>query len=144
MSWEKEGKEGSLLKWYDIMEAEKYEYTVGPAGERFFQGLKENKIIGSKCKKCGKVYLPPRIYCEDCFTKIEEYVELKLDDAYLDSFTTIYQDDDGQKLAEPVHIGLLRFKGVNGGLFCYLEGTPKKGGRIRVSNFNYPLRISIE
>lgn len=36
--------------------------------------LKEKKILGSLCKGCGRVYVPPREFCGRCFEKIEEKV----------------------------------------------------------------------
>ncbi|QGA54146.1 DNA-binding protein [Sulfolobus sp. E5-1-F] len=144
MSWEKSGKEGSLLRWYDIMEAEKYEYTVGPAGEQFFNGLKQSKIVGSKCSKCGRIYVPARSYCEHCFVKIENYVEINKDEAYVDSYTIIYNDDEGNKLAQPVYIVLIRFPNVEGGLLCYAEGNVKVGAKAKIMNFQWPLRVKVD
>ncbi|MEM0091717.1 MAG: Zn-ribbon domain-containing OB-fold protein [Saccharolobus sp.] len=143
MSWDKTGKDGSLLKWYDVMEAEKYEYTVGPAGEQFFNGLKQNKIIGSKCSKCGKIYIPARLYCEDCFVKINEYVEIK-DEPYIDSFTTIYADDEGNKLSTPVYIALIRFPNTKGGILCYAEGNVRLGAKAKIVSFEWPIRVRVE
>ncbi|RLI79820.1 nucleic acid-binding protein [Archaeoglobales archaeon] len=51
-------------------------YTSGAAGDAFFKKLKEEgKFIAAKCKKCGKVYFPPRIYCEFDFSETE-FVEI--------------------------------------------------------------------
>ena len=51
-------------------------YTSGAAGDAFFKKLKEEgKLIAAKCKKCGKVYFPPRIYCEFDFNETE-FVEI--------------------------------------------------------------------
>lgn len=51
-------------------------YTSGAAGDAFFKKLKEEgKFIAAKCKKCGKVYFPPRIYCEFDFNETE-FVEI--------------------------------------------------------------------
>lgn len=144
MSWEKIGKEGSLLRWYDVMEADKYEYTVGPAGEQFFNGLKEGKIIGSKCSKCGKIYVPARLYCEDCFVKIDSYVEINKDEAYVDSYTIIYRDDEGNKLDIPVYIALIRFPNTKGGILCYAEGNVRIGGKVKITSFQWPLRVKVE
>jgi uncharacterized OB-fold protein len=32
--------------------------------------------MGGKCKKCGKVHLPPRPLCDNCLSKEFEWVEL--------------------------------------------------------------------
>ncbi len=144
MSWEKVGRDGKLLRWYDVMEVEKYEYTVGPAGEQFFNGLKQNKIIGSKCPKCGKVFVPARLYCEDCFVKIENYVEIDTNEAYVDSCTIIYKDDEGNKLQNPIYIALIRFKSAKGGLLCYAEGNVRPGAKAKIVSFDWPLKVKVD
>ncbi|WP_338602231.1 Zn-ribbon domain-containing OB-fold protein [Sulfolobus tengchongensis] len=144
MAWEKSGKEGSLLKWFDVMEAEKYEYTVGPAGEQFFNGLKQGKIIGSKCDKCGRIYVPARLYCEHCFIKIETYVEVNKDEAYIDSFTIIYKDDNGNRLTQPISIALVRFPNTEGGILCYVDGNVRAGVKVKFISFQWPLRVKVD
>jgi hypothetical protein len=43
----------------------------------FNQFLNEKKLMGSKCKKCATVYLPPRPLCTKCFSVDMEWVEMK-------------------------------------------------------------------
>lgn len=64
-----------LKSWTDEIPL-RYKYTAGVAGQKFMQGLKQGKLVGSKCNLCGSVYLPPKTYCINCYVKIEEYVEL--------------------------------------------------------------------
>ena len=53
-----------------------YKYTMG-GQSRFFLELKNNKkIFGTKCKKCGKIWMPPRVNCSDCYEDTD-WVELK-------------------------------------------------------------------
>ena len=41
------------------------------------QFLNEEKIMGSRCKKCQALYLPPRPICIKCFGDEMEWVEMK-------------------------------------------------------------------
>jgi uncharacterized OB-fold protein len=50
--------------------------------------LNEWKIMGSKCKKCGSLSLPPRPICISCFGSEMEWVQFK-GDGKLDAFTSI-------------------------------------------------------
>ena len=43
----------------------------------FHQFLNENKLMGSKCKKCGILYSPPRPICIKCHDTKMEWAELK-------------------------------------------------------------------
>ena len=52
-----------------------YRYTMG-GQSKFFIDLKNNKKLqGTKCKKCGKIWMPPRVNCSDCYEDTE-WVEL--------------------------------------------------------------------
>lgn len=42
----------------------------------FNKYLAEKKLMGSKCKKCGAVYLPPRPLCQSCHDTSMEWLEL--------------------------------------------------------------------
>ncbi len=37
----------------------------------------ENKLMASRCKKCGALYLPPRPLCVKCYSSELEWVQLK-------------------------------------------------------------------
>lgn len=43
----------------------------------FSQFLKEKKLMGSRCLKCGALYLPPRPICPKCFSQEMEWAEFK-------------------------------------------------------------------
>ena len=42
--------------------------------ERF---LSEEKLMGSKCRKCGAFFVPPRSICIECYGTEMEWVEVK-------------------------------------------------------------------
>jgi len=44
---------------------------------RFFEDLKAGKLMGTKCKKCGKLYFPPKADCSDCVAGDMDWVEVK-------------------------------------------------------------------
>jgi len=41
------------------------------------QFLQEEKLMGSKCEKCGAVYVPPRPICIECRGSDMEWIEMK-------------------------------------------------------------------
>jgi len=43
----------------------------------FNQFLNEEKLMGSRCKKCGTLFSPPRPICIKCYSNEMEWVELK-------------------------------------------------------------------
>jgi uncharacterized OB-fold protein len=52
------------------------------------QFLNSGKIMGSKCRKCGALALPPRPICVSCFGSQVEWVQFK-GDGKLAAFTSI-------------------------------------------------------
>jgi uncharacterized OB-fold protein len=43
---------------------------------KFWDGLKEGKVYGTRCLKCGKLYFPPAADCSNCFSSEVEWVQL--------------------------------------------------------------------
>ena len=52
-----------------------YLYSYGEIS-RFFKEVMENKrLLATKCPNCGKVWMPPRGYCSDCYA-LNEWIPL--------------------------------------------------------------------
>lgn len=99
----------------------KYRWSLGKAGDRFFTELKDNKkIMGAKCKQCGRVLVPPRIFCEECFLDDMEWVEVE-PKGVLVTFGDCYFSTDGKKLKEPWMLGIVRLNGSDGGLVHFIK-----------------------
>ena len=43
----------------------------------YSQFLNEEKLMGSRCKKCGAVFTPPRTICPKCHSMEGEWVQMK-------------------------------------------------------------------
>lgn len=41
------------------------------------QFLNEEKLMGSKCEKCGTVFTPPRVICKKCRNMDMEWIQMK-------------------------------------------------------------------
>ena len=95
-------------------------YTSGRAGDYFFKKLmNEGKFTASKCKKCGKVYLPPRIYCEKDFGETE-FIEVS-GEGEVRSFTIARLDAYERELQKPEIYALIQIDGTNS-LLIHLLG----------------------
>jgi len=53
-----------------------YELAYGATWTRFFEGLKNKMIYGTKCTKCGRVLVPARSFCPRCFIDADQWVEV--------------------------------------------------------------------
>jgi len=91
-------------------------YTAGIAGERFFREIKDNaRIMGTRCPNCGITYVPARLYCERCFAKLEEWVEVP-PTGIVHTFTVVHRNLDDEPLAEPEIIAFIQLDDSDGGL----------------------------
>lgn len=119
--------------WYGELPVQSL-YTVGIAGEKFFRALKdEGKFLGTKCPKCELIYVPPKIYCERCFERLEDYIEVA-DCGTLESFTCIHIGLDGKTLKEPIFVGLVRLDGAS---TCLVH----KLGEVKVEELCFGMRV---
>ncbi|HJQ83180.1 MAG TPA: Zn-ribbon domain-containing OB-fold protein [Candidatus Binatia bacterium] len=53
-----------------------YHYVAGDVRARYLLGLKEGKILGSKCSKTGKVFVPPLVASPESLAPSDELVEV--------------------------------------------------------------------
>jgi uncharacterized protein len=53
-----------------------YSYTPGVASSRFLRSVEQGKIMGQRCPRCLKVYVPPRGACSMCGVATDEEVTL--------------------------------------------------------------------
>jgi uncharacterized OB-fold protein len=44
--------------------------------EQFYKFLRESKLMAGKCVKCGKIHLPPRPLCDNCYSQEFEWVNV--------------------------------------------------------------------
>jgi uncharacterized OB-fold protein len=44
--------------------------------EQFYKNIGQKRLLGGKCRRCGKIHLPPRPLCDNCLSTDFEWVEL--------------------------------------------------------------------
>ena len=94
-----------------------FNYAVGLHGSKFFSELQNHKrIVGSKCEKCGKVYVPPRRVCGTCFAENNEFVEVG-PKGVIGTYTIVryafIDPETGQQKPVPYGYGFIRFDGAD-------------------------------
>jgi uncharacterized OB-fold protein len=95
-------------------------YTVGIAGEKFFREIKDNgQLLATVCLDCDITYMPPRLYCEQCFAQLGEWLEVE-PVGHVHSFTVVHQNLDEKPLPEPQIVAFVTLDDTDGGLVHYL------------------------
>ena len=72
----------------------------------FNEALKENKLLGLKCKECGTITVPPKMVCRKCASPDLEVVELK-GTGKIQTFTTCNVAPEGREDEVPYIILLV-------------------------------------
>ena len=102
----------------------------------FYQFLAEKKLMGSKCKKCQALYLPPHPICIKCHGSDMEWVELK-GDGKLAAFAAISVGPtctiaEGHDRNNPYLVGIVK-----------MDEGPKICGRIQGIDPRNPDKIKV-
>ncbi len=104
-----------------------YKHVGGKYVERFFREIGKNqKIMGVKCPKCGKVYVPPKMVCFECFEKMEEWVEVGKQGT-VKGFTVVTHSTPVMPLKPPFAYAIITLDGANTDLVHIIkESDPQK------------------
>ncbi|MBD3214508.1 MAG: DNA-binding protein [Candidatus Lokiarchaeota archaeon] len=104
-----------------------YKHTAGDYVEKFMEGIgKDDKIMGVKCPKCGKVYVPPKMVCFECFEQMNEWVEVGKKGT-VEGFTVITHSTDVMPLKPPFGYGIILLDGADTGFVHIInEAEPNK------------------
>ena len=96
----------------------------------FFKGLTEGQLLGTRCKNPAcqekRIWLPPRVYCPDCFETMEWAAAPRVGRIYTHS--TILYPGNGFRLSTPCPLISVEIHGVCTKLMSYLKkGEPEVG-----------------
>ncbi|MCE4625921.1 MAG: Zn-ribbon domain-containing OB-fold protein [Desulfurococcales archaeon] len=100
----------------------KYRFSAGIAQSKFLKGLKEGKILGVKCPVCGRVYVPPRAFCEYCHVPMNEWVELP-GTGEIHTAVVSYISTFRERMEEPEIVGVIKLDAPG-----YTEGSYEFAG----------------
>lgn len=116
---------GEPVKGQDIREGKipvvkyrpniKYMWSAGVAMSRFLEGLKKGRIVGSTCKKCGRIMVPPRAFCEECFKPADGYTYVK-DTGTINTYSVSYVAGDASRIKEPIYVAVIDLDGASKGM----------------------------
>jgi uncharacterized OB-fold protein len=118
-----------------------YELAYGATWTRFFEGMENEIIYGTKCSKCGRVLVPARSFCPRCFVDTDEWVETA-QEGTLTAWSYVNYKYFGQPIEPPFIGALIRLDGTDvdflhliGGFdlsdFDLVRKTVKNGMRVK-------------
>jgi uncharacterized OB-fold protein len=98
-----------------------YQWALGKTWAKFFDGLKEEKILGTKCAQCGMVFVPARTFCPECFKDMVEWVEVKPEGKVL-TWTLVKAKYYGQIKEPPYIVATIQLAGADCGFHHFIGG----------------------
>jgi uncharacterized OB-fold protein len=120
-------KKKKVLMTYWKPKAE-YRWSAGVAIGHFLNQMKEGKLMGRLCETCGRIMVPPRMFCEECFRPSDEWVEVK-DSGTINTFAISYIATDASRVKKPTIPAVIDLDGASEGmgiLHIISEVDPKK------------------
>ncbi|MEN3044976.1 MAG: Zn-ribbon domain-containing OB-fold protein [Candidatus Hydrothermales bacterium] len=97
------------IEWKPKIE---YEWDCGIAISKFLEGLKKGYILARKCNVCGRVLVPPRMFCELCFRPNDEWVTLS-DEGEILTFSVCFVNWDATRREKPEIPAVIRLYGAS-------------------------------
>ncbi|AIY90724.1 Zn-ribbon domain-containing OB-fold protein [Geoglobus acetivorans] len=126
-------EKSGALQWVDMRELHlKYIISIENIQE-FFEGLRDGKLLATKCKKCGELFFPPQKDCPTCMDSDMEWFELKKE-GVLETLTVIFVRPPSFSAYEPYTVAIAKLDdGVR--VTAWLRGDPQKvrpGQRVKI------------
>ena len=98
-----------------------YSWDPGEAMGRFLEGLRAQRIVAAACDNCGRVLVPPRIFCERCFRRIDRWTDVPAT-GVVNTFSICHVTWDMRDLDEPELPAVIRLGGATDGGFLHKLG----------------------
>ena len=131
-------KDPSLLAIEEVSSMP-FKWAIGLDGSRFFDEIKRHEtLVGIRCPKCGRIYVPPRMVCGPCFVKMDELVTLG-NEGIVQALTVVnypfIDPNTGKKRTVPYIYGYIQLEGADN-LFSHIIKSPpgvsvKVGDRVK-------------
>ncbi len=102
----------------------KVNFTPYTKVEKFADALREDKLLGTKCKNCGEAYFPPRADCTKCMSGDMDWREYS-GKGKLVTFTTIHAAPTGFEDMAPYTIGVIDLQ-EGGRLLAWVDKIPQE------------------
>ena len=107
----------------------RYAWDTGEAIGRYLAELKNGRLIARSCRKCERVMIPPRMFCERCFRPTDDWVYVKATGT-VNTFSLCYVSWDVRRLKQPEIPAVIEIDGASPGMgILHLDSQGSAKGR---------------
>ncbi|MGD2272448.1 MAG: Zn-ribbon domain-containing OB-fold protein [Desulfobacterales bacterium] len=90
-----------------------FSYSAGKTASRFLIELRDRqRIMGKRCPGCNKVIVPAQLFCSQCFTDTDEWVEVR-SEGNLITFTVVHRKESHYPKDAPLAYGIIQLDGAD-------------------------------
>ena len=107
-----------------------YRYTAGAASSRFLEGTRRRTLLGRRCSRCAKVYMPPRGACSMCGAPYTEEDVPVADVGTITTFAVVNVPFASRTVELPYACVEVRFDGADITSQFLLQGCPIQDARM--------------
>ena len=100
-----------------------YQFTAGGAQSRFLTGISQGKLLGQRCPRCGKVYVPPRGSCPTDGVATTDEVELG-NNGTVTTYCVVNVPFQGQSIEIPYICAQILMDGANLAFMGLIQEVP--------------------
>jgi uncharacterized OB-fold protein len=93
----------------------RYAFDTGEAMGRYLAEFKEGRLIARRCRKCDRVMIPPRMFCELCFRPTDDWIYVK-ETGTVNTFSLCYVSWDVRRLKRPQIPAVIEIDGASPGM----------------------------
>ncbi len=111
--------------------------------KEYNEALKQNKLIGLKCRNCGAITIPPKMACRQCAGPDMDVIEVK-SNGKIRTFTAVFVGAEGRESEVPYVIVIVELE-EGPWLMGNLEGIDPKtasmeliGKKVKMGNRVFP------
>ena len=106
-----------------------YHYVAGDSRAVYLQALKEKKILGSRCAKSGKVFVPPLVASPESLAPCEELVEIA-DRGIVTTFCVVNIPVIGRNIEIPYVAASVALDGADISIFALVQECKPEDARM--------------
>ncbi len=77
--------------------------------KEYNEALKQNKLIGLKCRNCGAITIPPKMACRQCAGSEMDVIEVN-SNGKIKTFTTVFVAAEGRESEVPYIIVIVELE----------------------------------
>jgi len=113
----------------------RYSWSAGVAMSRFLEELKNGRILATTCNKCGRIMVPPRTFCEQCFKATDGWTYVK-DTGRINTYSISHIAGDASRIKEPILVAVIELDGASKGM-----GILHVLGEVKPEHIKFGMRV---